>query len=567
MIKSPFRWIGAVAIAGMLAVVAVAAQPAAAGSGLRFEVSFPSGVRATPTDGRVFVILSKAQAPEPRLQIEGYSGDAPFFGANVDGLRPGQWAVVGDAADGYPYLHLQDLPAGDYYAQGLLSVYTTFPRADGHVVKMHMDQWEGQRFAISPGNLYSTPQPIHVEGGAKSQTIRLTLDQVIPPLGVPPDTAYVKHVRFESPLLSKFWGHPIDIGATILLPKGYDTNQAIRYPVNYEQGHFSRRAPGGFGEPAILPPGASDRLRARARQQQAFEAAWTSDDFPRMLYVTFQHPTPYYDDSYAVDSPNSGPYGQAITQELIPYIDAHFRTMAEPWARVVSGGSTGGWESLALQVFHPEFFGGTYSYCPDPVDFHGFQIVNIYDWPNAWFRQTGGIRVPLPGMRDTEGVVLNTMQQEMNYERARGDKGRSGEQWDVWEATYGPLGDNGYFTPLIDPQTGDIDQQVAAYWRDHMDLTHYLETHWSEVGPPLAGKLHIWVGDMDTYYLNNAVHILDAYLSTTTNPPYGGSIMYGPRQPHCWAGPLPLAERLKEMAQDMAAHAPRSADLAWWPGH
>ncbi|HVB38736.1 MAG TPA: hypothetical protein VND92_09375, partial [Vicinamibacterales bacterium] len=316
MIKSPFRWIGAVAIAGMLAVVAVAAQPAAAGSGLRFEVSFPSGVRATPTDGRVFVILSKAQAPEPRLQIEGYSGDAPFFGANVDGLRPGQWAVVGDAADGYPYLHLQDLPAGDYYAQGLLSVYTTFPRADGHVVKMHMDQWEGQRFAISPGNLYSTPQPIHVEGGAKSQTIRLTLDQVIPPLGVPPDTAYVKHVRFESPLLSKFWGHPIDIGATILLPKGYDTNQAIRYPVNYEQGHFSRRAPGGFGEPAVLPPGASDRLRARARQQQAFEAAWTSDDFPRMLYVTFQHPTPYYDDSYAVDSPNSGPYGQAITQEL-----------------------------------------------------------------------------------------------------------------------------------------------------------------------------------------------------------------------------------------------------------
>jgi hypothetical protein len=548
------RYLASVIVASFAAIAALAAHTAAPApsAAVRFELSFPASARATATDGRMYVILSKDASSEPRLQIQGYSGEAPFFGQNVDGLKPGQWVALDAAADGYPYLQLKDLPAGDYTVQGLLSLYTTFHRADGHVVKMHMDQWEGQQFPISPGNLYSTPQPIHLTAGTSPQTIRLTLDHVIPPIAVPPDTEYVKHVKFQSPLLSRFWGQPIFIGATILLPKGYDANPTTRYPVNYEQGHFSRSAPGGFGEAIELPANATDRQRARASARQAFDAAWTSDDFPRMIYVTFQHPTPYYDDSYAVDSPNVGPYGQAITKELIPYIDAHFRTIAQPWARVVSGGSTGGWESLALQIFHPEFFGGTYSYCPDPVDFHGFQIVNIYDWPNAWFRHDGGITVPLPGMRDTHGVVLNTMQQEMNYERARGDKGRSGEQWDVWEAVYGPLGDDGYFKPLIDPETGAIDKSVAAYWRDHMDLKHYLETHWSTVGPQLAGKLHIWVGDMDTYYLNNAVHILDDYLSTTTNPPYGGSITYGAYQPHCWAGPQPLADRLRGMAADMA---------------
>ena len=565
--KTGWRWMTAVALAAAAAGGAVAADTAAPGlAAVRFELSFPASVRATAANGRLFVILSKTATPEPRLQIREYSGLAPFFGTDIDGLRPGRWAVLDDTAVGYPYDQLDRLPAGDYYVQGLFDIYTTFHRADGHVVRMHMDHWEGQQFTISPGNLYSEPRLVHLDAGRGPQTIRITLDKVIPPIPMPPDTAYVKHIRFQSPLLTKFWGHPIDIGATVLLPRGYATNTAVRYPVDYEQGHFSTAAPGHFEEPVALPPGADARLRGRAEAEDAFTRAWLSDGFPRMLYVTFQHPTPYYDDSYAVDSPNVGPYGQAITQELIPYIDAHFRTIAQPYARVVSGGSTGGWESLALQIFHPDFFGGTYSYCPDPVDFHAFQIVDIYDWPNAWFRQVDGITVPLPGMRNTSGVVLNTMQQEMNYERARGDQGRSGEQWDVWEAVFGPVGDHGYFQPLINPQTGAIDPQVAAYWRDHMDLTHYLKTHWAEVGPQLAGKLHIWVGDMDTYYLNNAVHLLDDYLATTTDPPYGGSIMYGPHEPHCWAGPLPLAGRLELMAQDIAAHAPRDADLAWWRG-
>jgi putative esterase len=556
-------------------VLGLAAAAAACGAGpgessrepLRFELSFPAGVRQEPADGRLFVVISREGQPEPRLQF-GKSGDqyrsTPFFGEDVEGLKPGQWAAVGSSALGYPIARLADLPPGDYSVQAMLNVYTTFHRADGHTVKLHADQWEGQDFQISPGNLYSEVRKMRLDprrGGA----VRFTLEKKIPPFAIAADTAYVKRVRFQSPLLTKFWGQPIFLGATVLLPRDYEKDRSVSYPVNYEQGHFSTGAPGGFAERAEpTPAGTTAREKERARAREDFSRAWLSDGFPRMLYVTFQHPTPYYDDSYAVDSPNNGPYGQAIMTELLPYIETHFRAIRQPWARILSGGSTGGWESLALQVFHPDDFGGTFSACPDPVDFHGFQIVNIYDWDNAWHRDTGFLRVPLPGERDTEGVVRSTMEQQLKYERALGPGGRSGEDWDCWQAVYGPVGKDGYFQPLFDPETGAIDKGVAAYWREHSDLTAYLQKRWSAIGGKLAGKIHITVGDMDTYFLNNAVHRMDDFLSTTTNPAWGGTILYGPRKPHCWAGPLSLAERIEQMAQHAASLAPKDADRSWW---
>ena len=553
----------------LLPLALVLCRPAGAeehAAKLRFELSFTPAVRTEPADGRVYVILTRKSEPEPRLQF-GKSGgqyrSTPFFGEDVDGLKPGQRAVIGGASTGYPVERLADLPAGDYWVQGMLNVYTTFQRGDGHVVKMHMDQWEGQNPPVSPGNLYSEPKKIHVDPNA-GEPIQIVLDKKIPPIEMPKDTQWVKHVRFESPLLSKFWGRPILIGATILLPKDYDRDSGVSYPVNYEQGHFSTEAPGGFVEGAAPKPGATDRQKKRAHDQEDFSKAWQSGSFPRMLFVTFQHPTPYYDDSYAIDSPNMGPYGRAITQELIPYIEKHFRAIPQPWARVLSGGSTGGWESLALQIFYPDYFGGTFSYCPDPVDFHYFEMVNIYEWDSAWYRKDDWRKTPISGERQPDGLVLSTMREQLKYELAMGSGGRSGEDWDCWQAVYGPAGANGYFQPLFDPATGAIDHGVAAYWKEHTDLNAYLQKNWKEIGPKLAGKIHIWTGDMDTYYLNNAVHLLDDYLKTTTSPPWGGSITYGPREPHCWVGPFSLEERLKMMAGYVAATAPRDVDRPWW---
>jgi len=547
------------AIAGLsLSASFVGSGSAAGATKLRFEFSFPESVRQSAADGRLFVIVARSDSTEPRFQIRSYDS-TPFFGQNIDGLKPGQTAVVDDAAYGYPIEHFADLPAGDYFVQGMLNVYTTFNRADGHSVKMHMDQWEGQHFQRSPGNLYSAVQKVHLDPAVGS-TVKISLDKIIPPIAVPADTEHVKHVKFESPLLSKFWGQPIFIGATILLPKDYDKNPKMQYPVNYEQGHFSTGNPARFTENANGLATANNRQRANSG---AFSDAWLSDKYPRMMFVTFQHPTPYYDDSYAVDSPNSGPYGKALTEELIPYIESHFRAIPKPYARILSGGSTGGWESLALQIFYPDYFGATYSYCPDPVDFHYFQMVNLYDWPNAWEKKGNWISEPIPGERDTKGMILSTMKQQMNYERALGDHGRSGEQWDAWEATYGPVGGDGFFKPVIDPETGNIDKEVVGYYREHWDLNDHLKKHWNEVGHRLSGKLHIWVGDMDTYFLNDAVQQMETFLNTTTDPAYGGTIVYGQGKPHCWAGPLSTTEQIKVMAADAAKRAPADADTSW----
>ena len=163
---------------------------------------------------------------------------------------------------------------------------------------MHDDQWEGQQFQISPGNLYSEVQKVKVDPRAGG-VIKLSADKIIPKIEFPADTPYVKRFRFESPMLTRFWGRPIYIGATALLPRDYD-KETISYPVLYMQGHFSTAAPIGF------------------REDTDIYMAWMGDNYPRMVVVTFQHPTPYFDDSYAVNSVNVGPYGDAIMQELIP---------------------------------------------------------------------------------------------------------------------------------------------------------------------------------------------------------------------------------------------------------
>lgn len=244
------------------------------------------------------------------------------------------------------------MPAGEYYVQGFVNIYTEFKRSDGFTLWMHNDQWEGQHFNSSPGNLYSDIQKIRIDP-KQPQTIKLSCKNVIPPIAPIADSKWVKRVKFKSELLSKFWGQDIFLGATILLPKGYDENPTLKYPVNYIQGHFSTQAPNGF---TTEVPAAN--ATAREKSGYEYQQYWNADGTPRMLMITFQHPCPYYDDSYVVNSPNVGPYGDAIMQELIPYLEKNFRIINEPYARILSGGSTGGWIALAMQLFYPDFFGG-----------------------------------------------------------------------------------------------------------------------------------------------------------------------------------------------------------------
>ncbi len=523
--------------------------------GTRFEISFDASAHNGPITGRIYVMISRTDEREPRLQIG--RGGVPFFGVDIEQFMPGETVTIDESILGFPVESLTDLPAGDYYVQGFVNIYTEFHRADGHTIWLHDDQWEGQRFNRSPGNLYSDVMNVHLDP-ENGYDIRLETTHVIPPIPDPEETEWVKRIKFESKILSEFWGRPIYLGATILLPRGYHDHPAIDYPVDYVQGHFSLRPPYGF---RTEPPDGDNRWLQRGYD---LYQAWISDNFPRMILVTLQHPCPYFDDSYALNSANCGPYGDAIMRELIPEIESRFRVIREPWARILEGGSTGGWEALALQVFYPDFFGGAFGYCPDPVDFSDVEGINIYEDENAYWRQNGWVRVPNIAVRGPDGTIRMTTKQKNMYELVRGTKGRSGEQFDIWSAVYGPVGDDGYFKPLYDKETGVIDPQVAMYWQEHYDLHHILKTNWETLGPKLRGKLHIFTGDMDSFYLNNSTHILEDFLEKTQNPHYDGFVWYGPREPHCWSGPFTPAERIRFFATHIATNAPGDREMLWW---
>lgn len=516
-------------------------------SRLQFEISFPSSAHSKAITGRVFVMISNNKKREPRLQAGSWHRSIPFFGKDVHNLKPEELTVIDENILGYPLKSLSEIPAGDYYVQGLINIYTEFHRSDGHLIWAHMDQWEGQQFNRSPGNLYSEIKSFHLNP-SKGYKIKLSLDKVIPPIKIPEDTKWVKHIKIQSQLLTEFWGHPIYLGAIVLLPKGYDTHPDVYYPVHYKQGHFSLRPPNGF------------------KEGSKFYKVWTSEDFPRMICVTFQHPCPYFDDSYAVNSANCGPYGDAIMTELIPYIEEHFRIIQRPYARVLSGGSTGGWEALALQVFHPDFFGGTWSFFPDPIDFRYYQLTNIYKDKNAFSKKYGWMRAERPLMRDVHGQVLVTMRQMSQLEAVLGSKGRSGQQLDIWQAVYGPVGEDGYPKPIWDKLTGEIDHEVAQYFREHYDLRYYIEKNWSWLGPKLVGKLHMLCGDMDNFYLNEAVCELENFLEKTKNPYYAGSFQYGrPRKGHGWTPYGRATGKLERiMAQYITENAPKEEDGKQW---
>jgi hypothetical protein len=357
----------------------------------------------------------------------------------------------------------------------------------------------------SPGNLISEVQRVHVDPDA-GYDIHLTMKRAIAPVQLPTDTQWVKHIKLKSALLSAFWGCRIYLGATVLLPKGYDTHPDAHYPVVYLQGHFSLEAPFGFdptAKPISRPPDdATKHLNVieprrplelvnealvRNETPYEFSNAWTSENFPRMIAVTFQHPTPYYDDSYAVNSANVGPYGDAIMQERLPVVEERFRIIREPYARVVTGGSTGGWEAPALQVQHPDFFGGVWAFYPDPIDFRRTGLVNIYEDENYYEVPGEWVQPQRYSFRSAEGQPQLTTRQVTELESGLGSKLRSAEQIAIWQAVYGPVGEDGYPKPLYDAATGEINRSVARYMREQgYDLRYYLETNWSKIGPRLA---------------------------------------------------------------------------------
>ncbi|PHQ57611.1 MAG: hypothetical protein COC16_00375 [Lutibacter sp.] len=545
------------------------------------NVAFSENVSTSILDGRLLLMLSKNIDKEPRFQInEGLNGQL-IFGINVDELSPNQEVSFDEDIFGYPIESLKNIQPGDYYIQALLHVYETFHLETGHIVKLPMDHGEGQKWNRSPGNLYSVPKKITItENGFGN--VSILLDQKIPEIEEPEDTEWIKHIKIKSEKLSKFWGRDMYLGAHILLPKGFDEHPEAKYPLMIFHGHF----PTNFDGFRTTPPDENLELIYSERfsvdgynniqQQEAYDfyKRWNEPDFPRFIIIEIQHPTPYYDDSYAVNSASQGPYGDAITYELIPQIEEKFRGIGEGWSRFLYGGSTGGWEALAVQVKYPDEYNGCFAACPDPIDFRQYCLTNIYEDKNAYYYESDHKSIEVPAHRDYLGNISSTIKESNHLELVLGDNSRSGGQWDIWEATYSPQNEDGYPVRLWDKKTGVINSEIAKYWQENYDLRYILERDWDKLGEKLKGKIHIYCGDMDNYYLNNAVYLMEDFLESTTDPYYSGEVDYGDRAEHCWNGDQNnpnYISRLRynsmyipKIMKRIAESAPENADLTSW---
>jgi hypothetical protein len=486
---------------------------------LRFEVSVPRELAVAPRDGRLLVIVARRGSPEPRAML----ADAEFFaafsppvlGRDANAFGPGSSEVLDGSAAVFPIGAYSRLTAGEYVVQAVFHANRDLNRPD------------------APGNLYSVPVRAALDP-ARGGTLRLELTNVIPD-DAPVDTEYVKYVKLRSELLSKFHGRPMHLRAAVILPRDFDREPNRRYPLRVHIGGYGTR----YTEAAYL-----------VAPQSRFRQTWLDASTPRMLMLHLDGAGPF-GDPYQVNSANNGPYGDAVTKELIPYVEQRFRGIGEGFARVTDGASTGGWVSLALQVFYPDFFNGCWSHSPDPVDFRAYELIDIYDDANAYLNPRGFER---PSAREVTGEVRYTVRHESQLEvvLGRGDRWwLSGKDWCAWNAVFGPRGADGLPKPLWDGRTGVMDQSVVEHWKRY-DLRRVLEANWPTLAPKLRGKIRIWVGDADDYFLNNAVHLLDKTFRQLS-PPFDGKITYGPRAGHSFRV---LTER--QLLDEMAAAVAKS---------
>lgn len=544
-----------------------------------FSITIPDSLSDGVVDGRVILMLSDNAEQEPRFEITDGPKTKLAFGKNMENWQKGTSIEFTGEEFGYPYTNMSEIPEGDYYVQVLIHKYEVFKLATGQTVKLPMDRGEGQQWNLAPGNIYSTPVKISLKSGGH---FKINIDKTIPKIKEPEDTEWVKHIKLKSKLLSDFWGRDIYLGAHVLLPKDWDKNKNVKYPLAIYHGHFPDDFSGFRTTPpdTTIPCQYSDRFKLdcynRIVDQEAYDfyKIWSGPNFPRVIAIEIQHPTPYYDDSYAVNSACQGPYGDAITYELIPHIEKEFRGIGQGWARFMYGGSTGGWEALAAQVFYPDEYNGCFAACPDPIDFRAFTVVDIYKDKNAYFLDSKHKKTPRPGVRDYLGHVSSTLQ-EMNYrELVLGDKSRSGQQWDIWEATYSPMGQDGYPARIWDKVTGEIDSTIANHWKENFDLSYIMKRDWPKIGQKLKGKVRIYCGDMDNYYLNNAVYLTEEFLNSTNDPHYDGEVDYGDRAEHCWNGDHSQPNAISRLryhrmfipkwTSELTKTAPKGADLKSW---
>ncbi|HWB00542.1 MAG TPA: alpha/beta hydrolase-fold protein [Pirellulales bacterium] len=446
------------------AIVLAASADRVRAASVEFRVTLDSRVADRPLDGQLYVFLSAAPQPEPRFGPNWFQPE-PFFRLDVDGFAPDSTRTVDRTAAGFPTT-LDDLRPDTYYVQALFD-----------------HNLDDQQHGRAPGNLYTAVQRITIDGSPKQIfSLALSAKVVEQPFA---GTGTVREIVRRSKLLSNFHGRSVYDVATVVLPDSYFDDPERRYPTIYSIPGF-----GGTHRDALRSPG----LRNDAAGGVEFIRIMLSGSCGWGHHV------------YA-DSATNGPRGRALVEELIPYIDQNFRTIDATAARYVTGHSSGGWASLWAQVTHPDTFGGVWSTAPDPVDFRDFQRIDLYAAPTEnMYRDAQGNRRPI-ARRNGRPVLWYDQFTRMDDTIGRGGQLRS------FEAVFSPLDDRGQPRRLWNRRTGTIDPSVADAWQEY-DIRLQLERQWPTIGSKLQGKLHIFVGSEDTFYLEGAVEKLAATLKS-----------------------------------------------------
>lgn len=463
----------------LLAFCSIPLLPAQSPAHVFFRVQAASSLSA-PVSGRLLIFL-KPGSGDKEVSISEFRPTETWVCAReIRDLAPGASVEVEADESAYPK-PFSALPAGTYEAQAVLDVDHTY-----NYKERTPDDWASSVVSLANWSPQSGTEPTltldrhPAENPRRAEAFAKVKQEA---------TQQVAQLQeFQSPLLTTFWGRPIKMRAWVILPPGYSDHHKGTYPTVYWTHGFGGDIDGAlFSGMAIY-----NRMK--------------SGHTPPMIWVMLDESIPEGTHEFA-DSVNNGPWGAALTTEFIPYLESKYRMDARRDGRFVQGHSSGGWASLQLEVNYPKVFGGTWSTSPDPSDFHDFTGIDLYaPHANAYRRPDG---TPYPIERD-HGKVLATFEQFSKLEAVLGPYGG---QIASFEWVFSPKGKSGAPEEMFDRVTGDVHPDVVAYWHDHYDLAHIVETQWTERGNDLKGRIHLFVGTADTFYLDGAAHKFDAVLS------------------------------------------------------
>lgn len=449
---------GALTLGLFVSEKARAANSQSIKTGPAISILLDPKVATSPMSGRVFLVLSKSESkgitPEPR-----WVDPDPFFGLDVLALKPGEPIIYDNKWQGFPLENVGKVPPGNYWASAILDLNKA-----------------SRKIFSSEGNYFSKSVKIEI-GGAVQNPTTLVLDQVFHEPQFP-ETEVVKLAQMESKLLSKFHGRKIMLRAGVALPQSYKDKKDNKYPAIYEVPGF-----GGNHFAALSSPGRGKTLV----------------EGEEVVHIMLDPDCPLGHHVFA-DSANNGPWGKALTEEFIPFLEKEFRLIPQTWARLVTGHSSGGWSSLWLQVKYPNIFGGVWSTAPDPVDFRDFQKINLYASNQNMFKDEKGQDRPIGRKGDTPFLFYKPFS-DMEFVMGRGG------QLGSFEAVFSEKDEQGNPKKLWDRKTGVIDLKTAESWKKY-DIRLLVENNKDALFGKLKGKIHVYMGDKDTFYLEGATRLL-----------------------------------------------------------